>query len=229
VRAFTIAGLVGAAGYLGYQAAHPRAQRWGPGFHRGPGKTNAVYLTFDDGPSNETEHFLDLLAEHGAKATFFVCGRNIERRPQPARRALAEGHVLGNHTQNHRFLLGLGPAGVRDEVARAQHAIEDATGTSPRLFRPPYGVRSPWLPPALAEHDLVSVHWTVIGNDWALPAPGVLARVRPAMDDPGAIICLHDGDGVRAEADRRATLEATADLLRGREGTDFRTLEASGE
>lgn len=213
---------------MGYQAVHPRAQRWGPGFHRGPSGENTVYLTFDDGPSNETERLLDLLAECGAKATFFVCGRNIERRPEPARRALAEGHVLGNHTYNHRFLLGLSPAGVRSEVTRAQHAIEDATGVRPRLFRPPYGVRSPWLPAALAEHDLVSVHWTMIGNDWRLPAPGILERIRPAMDDPGAILCLHDGDGVRPEADREATLEATAELLRGRDGMDFRRLEAPG-
>jgi len=226
VRALTLGGLAAVAGYVGYQAVHPRAQRWGRGFARGPEDENAVYLTFDDGPSDETERLLDVLGEHGVKATFFLCGLNVERRPETARRALAEGHAIGNHTHAHPALLRLGPAQVREEVTRAQRTIEDRLGASPRLFRPPYGLRSPWLQEALDEHGLTLVHWTAIGNDWKLAVEGILRRIRPALRAPGTIVCLHDGDGVSVEVDRAETTRAVARLLGEPRETEFRALGA---
>ena len=202
-----------AAAYAAYAAVCPAARVWGPGFHRGPRTVRRIALTFDDGPSNETEHVLDLLAEHNARATFFVCGANVERRPETARLAAALGHEIGNHTHTHRCLLRLGPDAVYEEVSRAQRAIEDYVGTRPRLFRPPYGVRSPWLPAALAAEGLLSVHWSVIGMDWKFPADRIAARVLRWGAEPGAVICLHDGDRIAPMADRRATTTALRTIV----------------
>ena len=204
--------VAGATAFVGYAAACPRARVWAPGFHRGPRGGRTIALTFDDGPSNETPRFLDLLAEHGAHATFFVCGANVERRPAMARRIVEEGHEIANHTQNHPCLLGLGEHRVRNEVFRAQRAVEDATGVSPVSFRPPFGIRAPSLRPALEELQLLAVHWTVIGNDWKWPADRIAARVLRGLV-PGGVICLHDGHGVRAKADRRHTLQALRRVL----------------
>ena len=64
----------------------------------GPADGRAIYLTFDDGPHPEhTAPLLDLLAEHDARASFFLIGQQIERHPELARRIAAEGHTLGNH------------------------------------------------------------------------------------------------------------------------------------
>ena len=205
-------GLAGAVGFAAYAAACPQARIWAPGFHRGPRGRRTLALTFDDGPSNETPRFLDLLACYGVRSTFFVCGANVERRPELARRIVAEGHEIANHTQSHPCLFGLRAARVREEVAQAQRTIEDATGVSPVSFRPPYGIRAPGLRRTLEELGLLAVHWTVIGNDWKWPANRIAARVLSGAS-PGGVICLHDGHGVRAIADRRHTMEALAQAL----------------
>ncbi len=184
-------------------------------------------LTFDDGPSNETDRVLDLLAEHGARATFFVCGANVERRAVTARRAVALGHEIGNHTYSHPLLLRLGPERVLEEVSRTQRTIEDRVGVSPRLFRPPYGVRSPWLPRALEREGLLAVHWTVIGMDWRWSAGRIADRVLRYGAEPGAMVCLHDGDTTREVADRGETVRALAEILPGLEGRGLEMVGAS--
>lgn len=204
--------VAGAAGFVAYAAACPRARVWAPGFHRGPADGAALALTFDDGPSNETPRFLDLLADWEVRATFFVCGANVERRPDVARRVVAEGHEIANHTQNHPCLLGLPANRVYEEVARAQAAIEDATGVSPVSFRPSFGIRAPALRPVLEELGLLAVQWTVIGNDWKWPANRIAARVLNGAG-PGGVLCLHDGHGARPTADRQQTLDAVTQVL----------------
>lgn len=185
---------------------------WGEGLRRGPAEGRRIALTFDDGPAEMTPQFLELLARFDISATFFLCGCNVERTPATASQIAGAGHELGNHTQRHRNLLRLGRQGVLDEVARAQSAIEDATGISPRCFRPPYGIGSPWLPDALRRYELRNVLWTVIGNDWKYPADRIARRVLKRAT-AGSIVCLHDGHEVRPDADRGETLQALETIL----------------
>ncbi len=166
-----------------------------------------IALTFDDGPSNETPRFLDLLARFEIPATFFVCGKNVARRPATARAIVEAGHEIGNHTYSHPLLPLCGPRRTREELVRTQRQIEDAAGVSPGLFRPPYGLGSPALASVLADLGLLRVHWTVIGNDWKWSASKIAGRALAAAC-PGAIVCLHDGNGARAVADRSQTLQA---------------------
>lgn len=201
-----------AAAAVAYAAACPRSQWWGRGFYRGPSDRRLLALTFDDGPSAETPAFLDLLAGYGVRATFFVCGANLQRRPGIARETLAAGHEVGNHTDTHPLLLSLPPWRVRAEVERAQRLIEDRLGWSPALFRAPFGVHAPGLRGALEQESLTAVRWTVIGHDWRLPADRVAQRVLRGAG-PGGIVCLHDGDQVRAQVDRSQTLRALEAIL----------------
>src|SRR5437016_13359715 len=84
----------------GYYAAY--AVRWqvlGETIWRGKTDTNAVSLTFDDGPSEDTESILDVLKHYGIKAAFFMIGSQVEKFPEIARRVAREGHEIGNHSQ----------------------------------------------------------------------------------------------------------------------------------
>lgn len=213
MRAAFLWGSAAVATAAAYAAGCPRAQVWGRGFYRGPRDgPRRVALTFDDGPSPWTAPILDLLDRRRARATFFVCGLNLERMPEAASAALDLGCEIGNHGWDHRPLSWLSPRAVLNQVGRTQAAIEDRLGVSPRLFRPPYGARSPWMPAAMNRFGLVEARWSVIGNDWKLPAGAVARRVLSRVD-PGAIICLHDGDGVRPRPDREGTVKALAEIL----------------
>lgn len=196
-----------AVGYAAYAASWPTAQRWGPCLTRLPGTGKRIALTFDDGPSNETPRFLEELERLSVPATFFFCGRNIERRPQVAHAAAKAGHAIGNHSYSHPRLLFCPARRVRQELAQTQAAIKAATGLQPHLFRAPYGLRSPALRRVLPELGLSAVHWTVIGRDWVDGVQEIAARILRRAS-PGGIVCLHDGDTTRSLTDRSEGLKA---------------------
>lgn len=200
------------AGYIAYQARSPHAQRWGRGFHRGPGVGPQIALTFDDGPSDWTLAVIEVLERHGVPATFFFCGKNIERRPDLARFVHKHGYEIGNHTYSHPWLLPLPEGRIRDELSSTQQIIEETTGARAHLFRPPYGCRAPGLLSVERELELTEVLWTVIGKDWQASANAISERVLRAAE-PGGIVCLHDGDGVRPKPDRSRTVASLKDFL----------------
>lgn len=175
--------------------------------HALPGETRDVALTFDDGPSNETARFIDALHRLDVPATFFVCGRNVERRPAIARMIVEAGHAIGNHTYAHPCLPLCSRTRVSDEVTRTQDAVGSATGETPTLFRPPFGLRSPALRTLLPAHGLRGVHWSVIGKDWKRNADQI-SNLLMRRTSAGSIVCLHDGDRTSAVADRGQTLAA---------------------
>ena len=92
-----------------YVVAAPGSQLLGPTLARGRPGVPVVALTFDDGPGEDTPRILEILQEAGVRATFFLCGANVERHPELARRVAAEGHEIGNHTYSHPRLLGRTP------------------------------------------------------------------------------------------------------------------------
>jgi peptidoglycan/xylan/chitin deacetylase (PgdA/CDA1 family) len=213
VRKFVLlSAATAAAGYIAYQARSPHARRWGRGFHRGPRERQQIALTFDDGPSEWTLAVLEVLERHDIPATFFFCGRNVERHPDLARFAHSRGHEIGNHTYSHPWLLPLPARQIRAELVRTQQVIERTTGVRPHLFRPPYGCRAPGLLEVERELGLTEVLWTVIGKDWQA-APGAIARRVLDGAEPGGILCLHDGDRVRPHPDRSRTVASLKDFL----------------
>ena len=102
-----------------------------------------VALTFDDGPHPEgTPAVLDALEAADAKATFFLCGEQVERHPSLAAEIAAAGHVVAIHGYRHRNMLRLAPRTFVDDLERGIAAIEDAVGRRPEIYRPPYGIFS---------------------------------------------------------------------------------------
>ncbi|HKI91834.1 MAG TPA: polysaccharide deacetylase family protein [Gaiellaceae bacterium] len=171
---------------------------------------DAVALTFDDGPHPEaTPAVLELLARHELQATFFLVGEQVERRPELARRIAAAGHEVAVHCHRHRNLMRLAPAQVRADVDRAAAAIEEATGTAPRRYRPPYGIVTlPALRLAQAR-GWETVLWTRHGADWAAAATPESIAARLLGDAAGGdILLLHDSDAYSTRDSWRRTVAA---------------------
>ena len=201
------AGILAAGGFLAYAVRGRAAGVFGPSVYHGDRTRPSLALTFDDGPSESTPALLELLAEHDVPATFFMCGKNVERLPHIARDVFLEGHQVGNHSDTHPYFHLQSPESIYRELARAQEIIAKHAGDRPLLFRAPYGVRWFGLRKAQRELDLLGVMWSVLGRDWKWPAPRI---ARLLVDRPvnGDIICLHDGRGIRQNPDIRPTLDA---------------------
>ncbi len=157
-----------------------------------------VWLTIDDGPEpGETEAVLDLLRKHRARATFFVIGQKAARHPHLIRRILAEGHLLGNHTQSHpeKWFWTLPGKRVARELDECSGTLLQIAGTTPEIFRSPVGMKPPSLTPLLNTRGLTLVAWTVRGFDGvSQPLGRVLQRLKTGAR-PGAILLLHEGRG----------------------------------
>src|SRR2546426_9010410 len=128
-----------ASGLAWYGCAAPSSQLLGPSLVRGAAHGRRIALTFDDGPAPPfTEQILDILRARGIVATFFVCGRNVERHPDVARRIVAEGHTLGNHTFSHPFLCFRSRRSMAGEIDRTQRSEERRVGKECRSRWSPY-------------------------------------------------------------------------------------------
>jgi peptidoglycan/xylan/chitin deacetylase (PgdA/CDA1 family) len=172
-------------------------------------------LTFDDGPHAQgTPAALEILAAAGVRATFFLVGEQVLRNPALAAEIVAAGHGVGLHCHRHRNLLRLTPRQVRADIARALGAIEDATGRSPTLYRPPYGVANAaalTLARARGWRTLLWSHW---GRDWeARATPESIAALLTGGAGPGAVLLLHDADDYSAPGSWRRTAAALPQVL----------------
>lgn len=166
----------------------------GPPSSPAPADAREVALTFDDGPGAVTDALLDVLARHGARATFFSVGVQIAGcEPQLARAARA-GHEIGVHGwvhEDHRD----SPALRAADAARTADLLAEVCGVRPRLFRPPYGSTSPELEAAIAERGLRTVLWDVDPRDWEDPGPSAVYERTLAELTPGAVVLLHERPG----------------------------------
>ena len=161
------------------------------------GSGGVVYLTFDDGPhTTYTPQVLDVLARHGARATFFVLGSLAERHPDLVARIVAEGHTVANHSWNHGNLAGLPHSSFDDTIGHTQAVLGDHA--TPCL-RPPYGSIDAFTREWAAALGLNLVLWTVDTNDWRRPGTQAIADriVQGATDE--AIILMHDAGGNRTQ------------------------------
>ncbi len=203
----------GAAGVY-YATAAVRSQWLGPTDWRGRTDTASVALTFDDGPSEDTTRILEVLRAYDLKATFFMLGRQVELFPETARRVVAEGHEIGNHSYSHPIYLFRGAGATRSQLERAQEIIANVTGTQPRFARPPCGVRTPAYFAAAEALGLRTVQWDVAGFDWKERTSKEIADSVLRGASPGSIILLHDADSA-LKRDCSATVAALPMIIEG--------------
>ena len=190
-----------------------------------------IALTFDDGPDPQwTPKVLDVLARHGAHATFFQIGSQVNAHPELARRVLAEGNEIGAHTFSHPWLADTAAWRRGLELTLTRNAIAAATGRSPALVRPPYSSE----PDAVTVADFAALrqageagYLTVLADldteDWRRPGvAAIVERAQPAKDR-GAVVMMHDSGG-----DRVQTVAALDKLIPQMKARGYRFTTVSG-
>jgi peptidoglycan/xylan/chitin deacetylase (PgdA/CDA1 family) len=168
-----------------------------------------VWLTIDDGPSPQTTRaMLDLLAQHHARATFFVIGERVSAHSELVKAIADAGHTLGNHTYSHplaTFWLA-GPWRTAREIDQCSQTLSTAVGRTTTHFRAPAGIKTFFLRGALARRNFALIGWTARGREHGcstITAP--LRRLVTAIR-PGAILLVHES--ITVGPHRLALLEA---------------------
>lgn len=188
-----------------------------------------VAITLDDGPDPEiTPLVLDILDRFGAKASFFCIGDKVLRHPELTRDIVARGHGVANHSMGHPYHLPFCLLeGWFRELEAAQQAIKQVTGSAPRYFRAPVGLRNPLLEPVLARMGLQLVSWTRRGYDSVQRDPEkVLAKLLNNLQ-AGDILLLHDGGVARTDGGVPVILEVLPKLLEKIADAGLRTVTLS--
>jgi cellulose synthase/poly-beta-1,6-N-acetylglucosamine synthase-like glycosyltransferase/peptidoglycan/xylan/chitin deacetylase (PgdA/CDA1 family)/spore germination protein YaaH len=195
--------------------AFPKATtitRWGAGSDK------VLSLTFDDGPDPRyTPKILDILAEKGVQATFFIVGSAGALNTELLERIYREGHEIGNHTFTHLNTTIASPERLAFEINATQRLIESTVGARTTLFRAPYGddLEPQTIDAAQALTLAGSLGYLSIGmdidpKDWRRPLASqiVTATIEQAAKGDGKVILLHDAGGIRT-----ATVEALPQII----------------
>ena len=184
--------------------------------------TKRAFLTFDDGPSSNTQPILDILKEKEVKATFFVLGSNVEKAPETVKRIYDEGHFIANHGYSHVYTsIYQSPQTVLDEYNRCNQLVRDAIGEqeyNSHLFRFPggfvggqYSEIKNQAKDLLLQNNIVHVDWNALNGDSEIKEPTVdfeLQRIADTTcDKQSVVILMHD-----AEA-KKATVEALPNII----------------
>jgi peptidoglycan/xylan/chitin deacetylase (PgdA/CDA1 family) len=179
-----------------------------------------VCLTFDDGPSPWTLPILEQLERHGARATFFAIGEQIDAEGAATLRRLVEsGCEVQNHTWTHPRLTELPDEQILDELRRTSPAIAAATGVAPTCWRAPYLDRDDRVEALALTLGLREVELSVMPSDWIWPPEQSRDHVLEAIQ-PGDIVALHDGRNRRdgpgdSLPTRENTVAAVGQILDG--------------
>ena len=193
---------------------------------RGPRGKKEIALTFDAGA--DAECFDDLirpLANAHASSTFFITGRFVHDHSDCAAEITKHGHEVGNHTWSHLDLTRQPDDVVRDEIMRAERAIVQASGQSPRpRWRAPYGARDKRVLRIAANLGYRSIYWTLDSQDGVEPVKTpqfLIDRITSKSDAEldGAIILLHVGV--------RSTADALPAIIANLQGRGFRLVTIS--
>ncbi|PZG13278.1 polysaccharide deacetylase family protein [Nonomuraea aridisoli] len=155
-------------------------------------RVKCLALTFDDGPGEYTPTLLKTLKKAGAKATFFLVGERVEKRPKVAKQILAQGHAIGNHTYSHAALPALLDYEILDELKVNQEVIEKATGVRPKMYRPPYGQTDERVLRVADQVDLPEILWTGTTLDWSLRDTKKIKAVVLKLAQRDGVILMHD-------------------------------------
>ncbi|MCF2940538.1 polysaccharide deacetylase [Paenibacillus alkaliterrae] len=167
-----------------------------------PASDKVVYLTFDDGPSKNTERVLEILREEEIKATFFVLGDHVRQQPEIAKRIIEEGHSIGNHTLNHKYAKLYGSfAEFSEQVAKTDELIYKTTGVRTTLFRAPGGTYTNFDQgyfDAMKAAGYQVHDWNVDSGDSkrrGVPASEIIATIKGSRLVNKLVVLLHDSAG----------------------------------
>lgn len=177
----------------------PNSQWLGPVMTCFETTSDEVWLTIDDGPTDDTPALLDTLDARGVKATFFLKGSLAAQRPDFVAMILARGHGAANHSQTHpsSTFWCLPPRAIEWQIDACSAVLETIAGTRSHLFRAPVGMKNPFVHPILNRRGMTLVGWSVrgfdsFGEDVERVAQRVVRRIVPRVR-AGSIVVMHQG------------------------------------
>jgi peptidoglycan/xylan/chitin deacetylase (PgdA/CDA1 family) len=209
---------LGLGGYA-YAAMWPASQLFGATL-QAPSMPDTLAMTFDDGPNPRwTPQLLEILARHRVRATFFLIGQYAATQRPLVRQMHEAGHLIANHTWTHSNLARTGRRETREQLLRTSGELESITGAPVRLFRPPFGARSPFTVGMARELGLTAVTWNAMTSDWSATDAEPVARALTAKitgnqkAGRATNLVLHDGGQHGLEVDRSASIAAAGRIL----------------
>ncbi|GAB4282037.1 MAG: hypothetical protein Fur0025_10900 [Oscillatoriaceae cyanobacterium] len=166
-------------------------------------KEKVIALTFDDGPWKEhTDSILNILRDNDIKGTFFFIGQHLQQFPEQAKRVVAAGHAIGNHTWSHRYYQVDSTLAAK-ELGDTSNLIYKLTGAKSKIFRPPGGVMDNGLVAYAHSQNYVVAMWSSDAREASGPSVETLVNNVVSNASPGGIVLMHDGGG-----DRSTTVQA---------------------
>lgn len=176
-------------------------------------------LTFDDGPSAYTPKIVHILEREHAAATFFIVGAQLNIYTSGLRDEFRSPFPVGDHTENHAWLVQLDPRAQMSQIGDAAARVRDAGGPYPRLFRPPYGAFNATTLRVLHRLHMLLILWSVDPGDWRRPGVGAIVSNVLRNTRPGSIVLMHDGGGYRDQ-----TVKALPAIINGLRRRHFRLM-----
>lgn len=160
---------------------------------KGPAAAKRVALTFDDGPDDMTEQYLDLLDDLGVPATFFLIGENCVKRPDLVREYVRRGHQIAGHGYDHTRFPKLGRKDLLEQCARTETALGGQTTGRPWV-RPPHGALGAGNMVTLLAAGYTIALWSVSSCDYEVrTAEGLVATCGPDKVSGGDVLLFHEG------------------------------------
>lgn len=191
-----------------------------------PKQPKFAYLTFDDGPSSNTEQILNILQQHGVKATFFVIGSEREYSKHLYKRIVEEGHSIGMHSYSHEYAdIYQSEEAFMESIYKLRDLIKATTGVTPDILRFPGGSNTTFttkyggadlaaaLVSRIHQEGMQYFDWNVCAQDATKPVVStkviINSALRGAQGRNQAIVLLHDAPA------KKTTVEALPAIIEG--------------
>ncbi|MCL4208795.1 polysaccharide deacetylase family protein [Patescibacteria group bacterium] len=177
-----------------------------------------VALTFDDGPNEKTDEILNILDEKNIKATFYLIGEQIRLHPEEAKKIVAAGHDIGNHSYSHTRMVFKSPQFVAEEIEKTNSLIREASFSGEITFRPPYGKKFLSLPLFLAKNNIKTIMWTLdpLQSLQSTASAQEIAELVIKKAEPGSIVLIHPWYG-----DKNNSRDAIAKIIDGLQSNGY--------
>jgi peptidoglycan-N-acetylglucosamine deacetylase len=162
-----------------------------------PADKKLIALTFDDGPwPQTTEDILGTLKKENVKATFFLIGQPLKSFPEIAKKVVADGHEIANHTVHHWYHK-MSPVVAQREIDDTNRYISEYLNVKTNYFRPPGGVLNNGLADYAHKLNDAVLMWSADSGDSQprRPAPATIVKNVVSQSTPGGIVLMHDGGG----------------------------------
>ena len=165
------------------------------GYSIGNKDSKKVYLTFDEGyEAGYTEKILEVLKQNEVKATFFITAHYVNTQPELVQKMIDDGHIIGNHTVNHKSMPDLDIDTIKKEVMNLHTSIFEKYNYEMKYLRPPMGEYSEKTVAYTKSLGYTTVMWSFAYDDWDEQKQGREDYAKQKILDNvhnGAIILLH--------------------------------------